>query len=283
MEPASLSLAIFALFSACMECFELIRVSGRIGKDYEQCAVSFDIIMLRFTRWAEAVGISQGEDKKEVQAKLRKSLANPDKELSKVKDVLELIQKQLKEATEIAESQAINAKDTEIKTKSLQSLHGWAREIATRRQRRPNLGQKMTWTLYRRQELNDLLTNLTKNVSALIELVPGKQAELCKQEISEIRSPEELAELVKVLQLSRGTSVSLDDHLYEVANEHFKIRRSEATWKNNRAGNSSSFHQGDQFDKDYKDDVSSRHTTYTVQDSEFSENNNLHQGNRYGS
>ena len=41
---------LLGLFGACVDGFEFIRVSGHVGKEYEDCRLKLDILGLRFYR-----------------------------------------------------------------------------------------------------------------------------------------------------------------------------------------------------------------------------------------
>ena len=170
MEPASFGLALVASFSFCIDCFKLIRIGRRFSEDYEECIVKLAIVMLRFSRWGDAAGISQEEDESKAEANLRAVLANPDKDLDSIKRLLELIQTRLQEVQSKNQETWV---EKGMEKKSLKSLHEWTHKLANRRQKESSLAAKAACVLYRKEEYNELISNLTHNFSALIELVPG--------------------------------------------------------------------------------------------------------------
>lgn len=89
MEAVSLAVgavALAGLFSACVECFDLIEVSRNLGVDYEILIVKLSIEKRRLMIWGEAVGVLRPDqdrdqflDEPETHALIKRILVNIQK------------------------------------------------------------------------------------------------------------------------------------------------------------------------------------------------------------
>jgi Prion-inhibition and propagation len=59
MEPVSFIgvAGLVGTFTACVDCFEYIRIGRSLGADYQTAIIKLDLVRLRLTRWGRSVGI----------------------------------------------------------------------------------------------------------------------------------------------------------------------------------------------------------------------------------
>src|SRR5438552_3641270 len=94
MDPISFSIGVVGLvgtFTACVDCFDYIRIGRNLGEDYQTSVVKFDLVRLRFTRLGQSAGIVQGDqniDEDVAVAQLKSRLATLDKEFAIIMQTL---------------------------------------------------------------------------------------------------------------------------------------------------------------------------------------------------
>ena len=136
-------------FTACVDCFDYIRIGRRLGRDYETSVIKLDLIRLRFTRWGEATGLSQVDEAvASSQIKQRLGLRDEDVELIRrtLGKIFNLFETSAKESKRFTLKNS-NDKDALAHTASLEDvkirdLHDRMRDITITRQKRSTLSQK---------------------------------------------------------------------------------------------------------------------------------------------
>ena len=298
MEPVSLAGGIVGLvgtFTACVDCFEFVRIGCRLGQDYETSVLKLDIIRLRFTRWGEAVGIGQSDENIAVPG-LEHHLAAPKKDFELIQrtlgQILALFQKSAEASKRFTmkDARGTNAISQELCLENVQfrDLHERMRNVAIHRQKRSTMSQKISWALHRKRDIGDLIEDLTELVSALTELVPAKpQQELCISELATMESDQDLVALDDILSEPIGDeNVDIDDTLHKCVTDKIEERKGAmstvAEWKNSKAGDGSKVRQGNNIAIDYRGTILDGENKYLVEDSELGKNVVFHQGNNYG-
>ena len=298
MEPVGLTLGVAGLvgtFTACVDCFENVRIGRSFGEDYQTSIIKLDLVRLRFTRWGQSVGINEGDESLAVQ-RLKDAVAAPEKDFTLVKMTLGQILRLFKTVEENSSRLAMKASkaptvttdDMTTENGTIRALHESMRNLAVQRQKRSSTLQKVSWALFRKREFAELVANLTNLVSELVELAPAmsQQQQLCKQEMTQISNDRDLVLLHDILQQPvNDDAVSLDEHLRDAVTEAIKERKgtmTTASWKRSRAGDGLKIQQGDRIADNYQGQVLDRPTAFVVEDSEFGLNVDFHQGNRYG-
>ena len=297
MEPVSFAVGVVGLlgtFTACVDCFDFVRIGRRLGRDYETSIIKLDLVRLRFTRWGEAAGLVQA-DEAIASSQIKKRLAIRDEDLETIYrtlgQILSLFEKSANESKRFALKNP-NDKDDLSQTATLEDvkihdLHGRMRNLAITRQKRSTLSQKISWALYRKRDIEGLIEDLTDLVSALVDLVPAeRQQELCSAELATMSTDQELLTLDDILSESVGNEdVEVDNVLQRCIAEKIDQRRGAMTtamWKRSKAGDSSSIRQGDNIAEGFSGETLTREGNYVVEDSEFGKNVVFHQGNNYG-
>ena len=225
-------------FTACVDCFDYIRIGRRLGRDYETSVIKLDLIRLRFTRWGEATGLSQiDEAVASSQIKQRLGLHDEDVELIRrtLGKIFNLFETSAKESKRFALKKS-NDKDVLAHTASLEDvkirdLHDRMRDIAIIRQKRSTLSQKISWALYRKRDVEGLIEDLTDLVSALIDLIPTEcQLELCSSELTTMSTDQELITLDDILsEPVGGEKVEIDSALHQCVTDKIEQRRGAMT------------------------------------------------------
>lgn len=293
MDPISFTIGVVGLvgtFTACVECFDFIRIGRNLGEDYQTAIVKLDLVRLRFTRWGLSVGITEGTEEIAV-AQLKSNLAYPDKDFAIIKRTLGEILHQFENVAQVSKRQALKAQKgdasvsdgVDLKDAAMEDLHQAMRSLAIQRQKRSSVLQKMTWALYRKNTFTELIANLTDLVAALVDLAPAKpQQQICIEEVREIRNDKSLIFLDDILQ---GEEETIDQFLQAKVSDAIEQRRgtmATTEWKRNKLGEGSQVHQGDFVASNHQGSVLSNERNYLVQDSEFGKNVVFHQGNSYG-
>ena len=297
MEPVSFTVGIVGLvgtFTACVDCFDYIRVGRRLGFDYETLVIKLDVIRLRFTRWGKAVGMGQG-DENLVTAQLKDTIAASDEDFETIKRILGQILNLFARSAETSNRLALKspknhvvvAEDTHLENATIRNLHENMRILAIQRQKQSTISQKISWSLYRKRDIEGLIEDLTELVSALIELAPANlQQELCNTELANMDSDQNLVVLDDVLCDPIGDeNAEIDDMLHKCVAETIERRKGAVTtavWKRSRAGNGSKIRQGDNISSNYQGEIVDREGNYVVEDSELGKNVDFHQGHNYG-
>ena len=297
MEPVSFTIGVVGLvgaFTACVDCFDFIRIGRNFGEDYEMYMVKLDIVRLRFTRWGETTGMTT-ENEEAAAAKLKSLLKDPDTEFSLVERTLGQILRLFESAAETSKLLAIKTsvmrnttdRNTSDGPATMRHLHEVLRNLAIRRQKRSSVLQKTSWALYRKREFNTLIGNLTDLVSALVKLTPLQpQRDLCSQDLVELGNDRNVVMLDDVLnQPIVDDVVSLDENLQALVSRIIEERRGGTfvtVWKRNVVGPDAKIRQGDMVTLEYKGEVSSGGANHTVEDSHFAKGVTFHQGHSYG-
>ena len=289
------AVGLVGTFTACVDCFDYIRIGRRLGRDYETSVIKLDLIRLRFTRWGEAAGLSQVDEAVAYSEIKQQRLAVRDEDIETIRrtlgKILNLFETSAKESKRFA-LKNLNDKDALAHTASLKDvkirdLHDRMRDIAITRQKRSTLSQKISWALYRKRDIEGLIEDLTDLVSALVDLVPAeRQLELCSSELTTMSTDQELITLDDILsEPVGGENVEIDSALHQCVTDKMEQRRgamTTAVWKKSKAGDGSTIRQGDNIADGFRCEIINRDGNYVVVDSELGKNVVFHQGNNYG-
>ena len=83
MEAVGFTVGVVGLvgtFTACVDCFDYVRIGRRLGRDYETSVIKLDLIRLRFTRWGEAAGFGE-IDEAVASSQIKQCLAIGDEDI----------------------------------------------------------------------------------------------------------------------------------------------------------------------------------------------------------
>jgi HET-S-like prion-inhibition and propagation protein len=206
MEPASISIRaadIAATFSACVQCFDSVKLSDSYGRDLQIDELRLSIAKLRLTRWGEAVNIY--DDPK---------LGSPEATTSKIekaKHILYEILELFSSAQQISSKYSLLAKSQEEASAPVPSrsdskiteLRIKTQELAIRRERHSrDIESTTSWVLYRKIEVERLIKDFSELIDALEHIVPASQPQLslAREEIARLNDEQSLTLVKKAAQ-----------------------------------------------------------------------------------
>jgi Prion-inhibition and propagation len=298
MEPVTFTVGVAGLigtFTACVDCFEYIRIGRSLGADHQTAIVKLDLARLRLTRWGRSVGIVQGDqdiDEAVAVTQLKSKLGAPEKDFETVTNTLGQLFTLFKMSAETSNrlSSRIESED-ETDNSTLNAdiafLHKRMRDLAIQRQKKSTVLQKTSWALHRKKDFTNLVDQITELTSALVEVAPVKaqQQELCRAEVEEISNDRSLVVLNDILaDPISDEHALLDDLLHETVVKAMDERRGTIPidiWKRNQVGEGSKIQQGDHISGDYKGQNLNQQRNHVAEDNKFGNNVTFHQGNRY--
>ena len=204
METAATAVGIvslISLFSNAVDCFEYVQLGRSFGHSFETKQLKLDIARLRLSRWGQSVGING--NLKDVQSldQTSVSVVNRDKAEEILGQIEALFTKAQKRSTgykNTARSEATNPlehnPETDLRSVT-SSLHRKMSQISINRQDRTRLTKKAKWVLYEERHFERLIEDITNLVNGLVELFPAAESSqrgLCRQEVSELGTNEDL-------------------------------------------------------------------------------------------
>jgi hypothetical protein len=208
MEPVSLSVSVVALatiFDSALNCFKHVKVAKSFGVDYQTYVLRLQNLQLRLSRWGETVGL--GKDVTAHEQSTPSSL--PELQLKRAEELVGHIIRLFSDAEDLADKYAGDSADLVVIDGDVQGLGDIAklcqkmRKICLQRQRQTNVAKKAKWSLFSREKFIELVDNIQKLIDDLENVFPAetkviKEADLCKQEASELRNEKALPELQKI-------------------------------------------------------------------------------------
>ena len=157
MEPVSFTVGVAGLvgtFTACMHCFDYVRIGKRLGRDCETAIIKLDVLRLRFMRWGETVGIQSLDDETTTVAQLKQKLNIHDEGIKTIQrtlgQILVLFEKSARASKKFALNIANDAsglEEIDPESTTVRDLHEKMRDLATQRQKDSTTGQKISWAL----------------------------------------------------------------------------------------------------------------------------------------
>jgi Prion-inhibition and propagation len=298
MEPVSfIGIAgLVGTFTACVDCFEYIRIGRSLGADYQTAIIKLDLARLRLTRWGRSVGILQGDqdiDEAVAFTQLKSKLGAPEKDFETVTNTIGQLFTLFKMSAETSNrlssrSGLEDEVDNSIDNTDIRFLHDKMRDLALQRQKESTVLQKTAWALYRKKDFTNLVDQIAELTSALVEVtsVQAQQQELCRAEVEEISNDRSLVVLDDILaESASGEDVNLDDLLHETVVKAMDERRGMIAmdiWKRNQVGEGSKIQQGDHILGNYRGQNLHQQRHHIAEDNKFGNNVTFHQGNRYG-
>lgn len=204
MEPTGLTVSILALaglFNNAVDCFEYVQIGRSFGVNFQTSVLKLDNVRLRLSRWGQSVGLSG--DLNDVQS-LHQTLGSAE-HVEQADRLLGLILQLFADAEGISTKfrDRNKSKNTSLEVNNTKTdlepmpaiLHQKMRELSVKRQNRAGLRQKAKWALYEEKHFRRLIEDVTDLVDDLVDLFPAAQAsqqELCKIEVSELSTDENL-------------------------------------------------------------------------------------------
>ena len=209
------AIGVAAAFTACVDCFGYVQLGRHLRRDFQTDRLALDCARLRLSRWGEAVAIY--EDPK---------LGRPDAteaEIQNVGNTLQQILTLFADTQKISKKYKLTAKDaqglsvlsTDDLDPAVKALSNKMTELVIKRQKGHSVIKTASWALYHREELKELVANVTAmvdNIETLFPAPPARQAELVKKETAEVRDADQL-------RLVEDVAQGLDTVLYMAAKE----------------------------------------------------------------
>lgn len=238
-DPLTIATAIASIpgtFVACVDCFQYVRLGKRFGKDFGVCLAKLEAAHMQLTRWGEPLGLLEN--------KFDPKGAYDDTDIIHAKEWLGLILSAFQDAgdisTKYAERQKKKGKhqdldllnaETELEsTPSMKQLYLSMKGVTTARQKHLSFPRKVTWALYGKDDLTELIEDLVGLINNLVNLFPSNKPrlqELGKQEVANLgKGP--VLDLVELLKNENEQLDYTDDPiLHEAIREHIDRHRLE--------------------------------------------------------
>lgn len=251
MEVAGVALGVAALFSTCVESFDIIVRSREFGNDFDLLCTQLSLVQIRLKVWGESLGLVPENGIAKPYA-CNILLDHPDVRPS-IERALFHLHRLLSEA-DVVTSRYDSEGEWQVEEPVSKGLTVFQKSFDLFKQRiRRNQKKKSTWKVTR-WAIHDLekFKALIANIKDLIEALEGitiplgslwQHQQLLAQEVSLVSETESLRLLVEVSSMP-GSSWSLrvvcDSSSYRLT--HFTTSAHSATSKTGNSGATSSYH-----------------------------------------
>ena len=186
---------LLSLFSTVVECFEYVRIAKTFERDFATAQIKLDCAGWRLTRWGEAVGIRDTSTVSILDERYRRAEV--------ILKHLELLWTQAKQKSEIFRRPGTEVYELKDMEPAQAVVHERVRDKMRKRIARRGEGvaefesanasavEKGKWALYKKQELNELVNNITELVAQLeLVLPPGSgMVRVSEIEVEEVPEP----------------------------------------------------------------------------------------------
>jgi hypothetical protein len=269
------AVSIATAFTACVDCFEYVKLGRRFGRDFQTSQLSLTCARLRLTRWGAAVRVYDDPQ-------LGNPNATPD-ELQAAKSTLLQILRLFEDSADLSKKyrlRATSADDlSEFSVGDLNpvsaALDNEMRDIASRRQKGASILKIAKWALFEGSELTRLIDNITRLIGDLETLFPGPQ----QARFALVRSDMmELPQSEQHLRLLARISQGVDGLLEEAADQALGGHR----YRNFQFRGTSQVINGDTFCGDWRHGVAGPWKTHTYEGFVFDQGTKILNGNQYG-
>ncbi|KAK4154420.1 prion-inhibition and propagation-domain-containing protein [Chaetomidium leptoderma] len=203
------ALNVAALFNNCVDCFELIQLGRRFGRDYERCQLRLDIARVRLGRWGEAVNIND-DPRFNISSPVDKSVQLTQSILEEIALLFESARKTSKRYELVTDQQDLVLLEDKDMEPIGRALHSKLRNLSRSRQERTSLVRKTSWALYDGKALEKVVDQIAGFVDELDKIFPVDVVcrKLAKVEIEEV---EDEASLTMLKDVARGIDTALSD------------------------------------------------------------------------
>jgi hypothetical protein len=269
------AVSIATAFTACVDCFEYVKLGRRFGRDFQTSQLSLTCARLRLSRWGAAVRVYDDPQ-------LGNPNATPD-ELQAAKSTLLQILRLFEDSADLSKKyrlRATSADDlSEFSVGDLDpvsaTLDNEMRDIASRRQKGASILKITKWALFEGSELTRLIDNITRLIGDLETLFPGQQqarVALVRSDMTELPQGEQHLRLL--VRISQG----VDGLLGEVADQALGGHR----YRNFQFTGTSQVINGDSFCGDWLHGAAGPRKTHTYEGFVFDQGTKILNGNQYG-
>jgi hypothetical protein len=180
VETAIGVIGLLSLFGTVVDCFEYVRIAKTFERDFATAQIKLDCAGWRFSRWGEAVGICDASTDSD------SVLAERYERVEKILKHLELLWIQARQKSEIFRRPGIETYALEDMEPVQAIVHKGVGDKLWKRMGRHGKGpaeseserasrlEKGKWAVYKKEELNELVRDITELVGQLeIVLPPG--------------------------------------------------------------------------------------------------------------
>ncbi|THV95497.1 hypothetical protein D6D27_03201 [Aureobasidium pullulans] len=178
------AVALAGLFNNVVDTYGYVRLGKQYARDFETSQAKLDLSRLQLSRWGEALGLASITKTTQLPTALGSSdnIATAENALGNIFNLLDDAHHLSKryEQRESGDTVAtLNPDDSE--------LHRRVQRIVTQRQRNTGLLKKAAWALYRKNDLENLVEDITDLTAQLVNLFPAtkqRQQELSTAELN---------------------------------------------------------------------------------------------------
>ena len=214
-------IALTTLFADCVDCLDYVQLGHKFGSDYEKCQLKLDLVKLRLSRWGDSVCIN-GDPSARLCAAVTSS---EDQET--VKRLLSRICMLFENAeNEAARSQQLAEPDERElfapqESVTLRDFHKFIQTLSNRRQKRTTWVKKVKWVLHEKEQLDDIIRDITHRVNELISLFPAAQAsqQICEVQICEISTLANMQDMTMLQHASSDVDKLMESVLRQISND----------------------------------------------------------------
>jgi len=254
--------ALAALFTTCIDCFEYVQLGRDYGKNYQRSQLQLATVQVRLSRWGESVRIM---DDRSLQ-KFEVPLASPGEavlvqgilgEIIVVFEDMERVSRRMDSQQGSRQSKPVSP--AIVDDKSLVSLAERMRSLAIQRQKNTSLSQKVKWALHGEKHLQRLLDDVQGFVQSLEDLFPAArstQQQICAQDLATLTAGTREKPTLDIL---KNISTEVDPTLCQVAAERLATMPGHKYY-NMRTSDRARMQNGNEFPAEYRGTIVSSHT-----------------------
>ncbi|KIM96767.1 hypothetical protein OIDMADRAFT_44348 [Oidiodendron maius Zn] len=205
------AVSVAALFTTCIECFDIVVAGKNFSEDYEQLFALFSVQRARFGLWGESVGfVPNPNDGRRLQYK--KSLDRPDIRPG-VERILHNIRSLLDEAGRVDDRYGLKAeisRGSEVSTSRGMTLFKGSFDLfksqLRKHQRQTSTWNVTRWAIHDAKKFEDMINRLKDFVDGLESIT--KSLGLLEEQHARLREEIDTISDVKSLRLLRDASSS---------------------------------------------------------------------------
>ncbi|THY70991.1 hypothetical protein D6C86_09740 [Aureobasidium pullulans] len=265
------AVALAGLFNNVVDTYGYVRLGKQYARDFETSQAKLDLSRLQLSRWGEALELGSITKTTQLPTALGSSdnIAKAENALGNILHLLDDAQhlsKRYEQRTSGDAVATLNPDDLE--------LHRRVQRIVTQRQRNTGFLKKAAWALYRKNDLENLVEDITDLTAQLVNLFPAT-----KQRQQELSTAELNALGDERLLFIKNIADDQDPLLATAAQEAMQAHGSTFFEPTTRDG--AAAHHGDHIHQDYRGPTGGLSHTYHKALAE-GKGTKQHCGNVYG-
>ena len=255
MEVAGLvvgGVALMSLFNTCVDEFKYIRVGLNYGGDFEKCLLQIAVARCRFVRWGQAISLNSEHPTNTIPTNNSHRPTVDDE-----KTLLCLLQN-IMGGFENArrKSKKYEGKKTamELQSRSSEDLQGTNKECyealekqASQRQKLSNVRTIIAWSLYKKEDFDSMISDLTNQIDSLEALFPSVEVRLRAAYTRDIECLQRSI-IAALAEAAQNTDLQLLNLVNQKQNVYEKSKAAEIVLKDR-----AKFSNGDMVSDEWKD------------------------------